>query len=187
MSHPRETEQPGVNPGNGADSGAATNPQKSSRQALRERPHVTNHAGQCDGTNCFENCGKKMESVVQHTKQCKKKTSCLICRQFMKFCYLHVKQCQSPFVRCSVPYCFTIKRKMMQKLLNQDRSDSEASKSPQESPRHRFFIQSLAHAYRSSNAGSCMNNCKKTKSSLKRDCHHTSRSQRKTVRFAGTS
>ncbi|KAG8137068.1 hypothetical protein E2320_005611 [Naja naja] len=118
--HEHKMEKPGLGMDDGSNNqqAAATQSSKYARLLSIQRCiQSLIHACRCHNPNCSVPSCQKMNRVVQHTKRCKHKTNgrCPVCKQVIALCFYHAKHCQE--IRCIVPFCLNIKRKLRQQQL----------------------------------------------------------------------
>ncbi|XP_054153807.1 histone acetyltransferase p300-like [Oppia nitens] len=77
------------------------------------------HSSECTDGYCQQPACHKLKRVVVHSRSCDRKRivdpitgrlGCTVCRQLIALCCYHAKCCQQ--IRCPVPYCYNIKRKL---------------------------------------------------------------------------
>ena len=83
------------------------------RMAIQRCINSLVHACQCRDANCHLASCHKMRRIMTHAKSCKRKNNkaCSICRQLIALCCYHAKHCDQ--CKCAVPYCCTIKQKLL--------------------------------------------------------------------------
>lgn len=79
---------------------------------------VLSHVPECQDVNCHVKDCNKMKRAIQHSQICQHKTKkdCQVCQHLIALCCIHAVHCQTrESENCTVPFCTTIKARLMQR------------------------------------------------------------------------